>query len=236
MVRKKSSFTAEYGELDRGSGSVYNEPQSSKRPRFGTSTRKRSEMLRSSQHYNELGQDIVKRVSFEERFSKDFLQLRKMAKCDQMTKQAVKLRKDTREIKNPVEEVELTLDGKVSQKTKFGRVVGVEFETPLETLASQIDCFYPEEFFVIGMMHSRSTKFIDVKNELAHPLSARIILRNENILKMEDLKGRFFKFLDEENGEMRNLYLKDINQQEKKFIFKTIIENGKFYLSIFVSS
>jgi hypothetical protein len=65
------------------------------------------------------------------------------------------------------------------------------------------DIYYPEDFLVKGLFPSTSKastkRYIDLRMELAFPLSQNIILRNENVVSITQLEGRLYKYLDENN-------------------------------------
>lgn len=65
------------------------------------------------------------------------------------------------------------------------------------------DIYYPEDFLVKGLFASSSKatskRYIDLRMELAFPLSQSIILRNENVVGITQLEGRLYKYLDDNN-------------------------------------
>lgn len=63
------------------------------------------------------------------------------------------------------------------------------------------DIYYPEDFLVRGLFSlgpkMKSRRYIDLRTELAFPLSQNNILRNENVIDISLLEGRLYKYLDE---------------------------------------
>jgi hypothetical protein len=100
-------------------------------------------------------------------------------------------------------------------------------ENPLKAKNySTEEIYYPEDFLIRGLFNfnNRPTKkFVEIKEELAHPLSQKIIIRNENIIPFSKLDGRLFKYIDEECN-LKTLQFVGVKSDEFKFV--NIKNNG----------
>lgn len=72
---------------------------------------------------------------------------------------------------------------------------------------------YPEDLLT-RTLSSENSLYINLKNELAYPLSAKIILRNEVIIELKDLLGRMLKVHNIEDNSIRNVYIKEVKDDE----------------------
>ena len=85
------------------------------------------------------------------------------------------------------------------------------------------EVYYPEDFLVRGLFSATSNgkvmnrKYVDLRQELAYPLSQNIVLRNENTISLANLEGRLFKYLDE-NNTVRSLQFLGYNSDELMFV------------------
>lgn len=98
----------------------------------------------------------------------------------------------------------------------------VRREHPNKTKGFSIEeVYYPEDFLIRGLFtaHSRSPnrRYVDLHEELAHPLSQNIVLRNENTIPLASLDGRLYKYLDE-NCTVRTLQFQGCNSEDLVFV------------------
>lgn len=105
----------------------------------------------------------------------------------------------TQVVKKKPERAETMIEEEVQSRDKLSRR-----EHPFKMKAfSTDDIYYPEDFLVKGLFSSTSKvqtkRYIDLRMELAFPLSQRVILRNENVISITQLEGRLYKYLDENN-------------------------------------
>lgn len=102
---------------------------------------------------------------------------------------------------------------------------------PTKTKGFSIEeVYYPEDFLIRGLFtaHSRSPsrRYVDLHEELAHPLSQNIVLRNENTIPLASLDGRLYKYLDE-NCTVRTLQFLGCNSED--LVFVDLKSNGTFW-------
>lgn len=83
------------------------------------------------------------------------------------------------------------------------------------------DIYYPEDFLVRGLFSGsskmKSRRYIDIRSELAFPLSQNNILRNENVIDISQLEGRLYKYLDE-NDIVKTLQFMGSTGEELVFV------------------
>lgn len=102
----------------------------------------------------------------------------------------------------------------------------VKREDPLKTKNPNCDeVYYPEDFLVKGVLNTSNSsksnankRYVDVRDELAHPLSQKVVLRNENTIKFQHLDGRLFKYFTENNLETRSLQYVANRSEEGLFV------------------
>jgi len=89
------------------------------------------------------------------------------------------------------------------------------------------DIYYPEDFLIKGLFPPGSKwankRYVDLRAELAHPLSQNVVLRNENTVSLNNLEGRMFKYL-EESAEVRTLQFLGCSSEDVAFV--DICSNG----------
>lgn len=93
---------------------------------------------------------------------------------------------------------------------------------------SSEEIYYPEDFLVRGLFSTTSKnaskRYIDLKMELAFPLSQNIILRNENVVSLSQLEGRLYKYLDENNSIKTLQFIGSLGEE---LIFIDLLTNRK---------
>jgi hypothetical protein len=101
--------------------------------------------------------------------------------------------------KKKIERIETMLEEDVQGREKLAKR---EHPFKLKNFTNE-DIYYPEDFLVKGLFPSTSKastkRYIDLRMELAFPLSQSVILRNENVVSITQLEGRLYKYLDDNN-------------------------------------
>jgi hypothetical protein len=220
---RKESRMSEYEQSRSETESLRSKKKASKKPKkknagkgMGSSKRKKGKTKSVTESHMEL-EDEEKEWNVEGRI-KQFRKVRKYELYGMKKEKVGNEKQSGKGWVNPTSEL------------SFGRnddKLEVKLNKKIDLL-KKVDIFYPEEFFAYGLSHTNTTKFIQMKDELAHPLSAKIIKRNENIVNYDNLTGRFFKFFNTETRKVQNLYFHSSKSVNKKIVFqfKNIEDKG----------